>query len=146
MSLDVLAFETPNLRWARLSDAIASALKIHADQTRKGTDTPYISRLLGVSSLVLEHGGDEDQAIAGLLHDVVEDHGAHQLAVGARDTGRLDGVPRGQAAQRPRDLHRPAHPRQRGDRRRHGRSSWDALVSPVPVRNVKLADAEPAGQ
>jgi (p)ppGpp synthase/HD superfamily hydrolase len=81
MSFGVLAAETPNLRWARLSEAVAFALEIHADQTRKGTDTPYISHLLGVSSLVLEHGGDEDQAIAGLLHDAVEDQGAHQLAV-----------------------------------------------------------------
>ena len=67
-------------RWRRLSDAAAFALTIHARQTRKGTDTPYISHLLGVASLVLEHGGDEGQAIAGLLHDAIEDQGAHQEA------------------------------------------------------------------
>ena len=48
---------------------------LHHEQKRKGTETPYISHLLGVSSLVLEHGGDEDQAIAALLHDAVEDQG-----------------------------------------------------------------------
>ena len=67
-------------RWARLSDATAFALQIHAAQTRKGSDIPYISHLLGVASLVLEHGGDEEQAMAGLLHDAVEDQGVHQLA------------------------------------------------------------------
>jgi (p)ppGpp synthase/HD superfamily hydrolase len=48
---------------------------------------PYISHLLGVASLVLDHGGDEDQAIAGLLHDAVEDVGAHQEALIAERFG-----------------------------------------------------------
>jgi len=74
-------------RWDRLSAAAAFALTIHARQTRKGTDIPYISHLLGVASLVLEHGGDEDQAIAGLLHDAVEDQGAHQAAAIAERFG-----------------------------------------------------------
>ena len=68
-------------RWRRLSDAAAFALEIHATQTRKGSDTPYVSHLLGVASLVLEHGGDEDQAIAGLLHDAIEDQGIEQEAI-----------------------------------------------------------------
>ena len=66
-------------RWTRLSEAVAFTLNIHADQIRKGSETPYISHLLGVASLVLEHGGDEEQAMAALLHDAVEDQGAHQL-------------------------------------------------------------------
>lgn len=66
-------------RWARLAAAADFALRIHSEQTRKGSGTPYISHLLGVASLVLEHGGDEEQAMAGLLHDAVEDQGAHQL-------------------------------------------------------------------
>jgi (p)ppGpp synthase/HD superfamily hydrolase len=45
----------------------------HGDQTRKGGDIPYVSHLLGVAALVLEAGGDEDMAIAGLLHDTIED-------------------------------------------------------------------------
>lgn len=45
----------------------------HADQRRKGTDAPYVSHLLQVSGLILEHGGSSDQAIAGLLHDCLED-------------------------------------------------------------------------
>lgn len=51
------------------------AVRKHAGQTRKGTATPYISHLLSVAGLVLEAGGDEDLAIAALLHDVVEDCG-----------------------------------------------------------------------
>ncbi|MGH7086643.1 MAG: HD domain-containing protein [Acetobacteraceae bacterium] len=74
-------------RWHRLADAAKYALAIHADQERKGAGTPYIGHLLGVASLVLEHGGDEDQAIAGLLHDAIEDVGADQEAVIAERFG-----------------------------------------------------------
>ena len=59
------------------SDAMSFASDLHAMQTRKGTDIPYISHLIGVSSLVLEHGGNVDEAIAALLHDAVEDQGHH---------------------------------------------------------------------
>jgi (p)ppGpp synthase/HD superfamily hydrolase len=59
----------------RYSFALAYAAEAHAQQTRKGTDIPYISHLLAVSGLVLEHGGTEDEAIAALLHDAVEDQG-----------------------------------------------------------------------
>lgn len=56
----------------RYTQALDYARQAHATQTRKGTAIPYLSHLLGVSALVLDHGGDEDQAIAGLLHDVIE--------------------------------------------------------------------------
>ncbi len=59
----------------RFEQALLFAHRQHAGQTRKGTPTPYISHLLGVAGLVLEAGGDEDLAIAALLHDVVEDCG-----------------------------------------------------------------------
>lgn len=62
-------------RWERLSEAAALAFRIHADQTRKGTNIPYLSHLLAVGAIVLENGGDEDQACAGLLHDAIEDGG-----------------------------------------------------------------------
>ena len=45
--------------WRRLADAAGYAVTIHARQTRKGSGIPYIAHLLGVASLVLEHGGDE---------------------------------------------------------------------------------------
>lgn len=62
----------------RFSDALTYANRIHADQTRKGSGVPYISHLLAVCALVMEHGGDEDQAIAALLHDAAEDQGGYE--------------------------------------------------------------------
>ena len=59
----------------RYESALVYATQLHATQKRKGTDIPYIDHLLSVSSLVLEAGGDEDEAIAGLLHDGPEDRG-----------------------------------------------------------------------
>jgi (p)ppGpp synthase/HD superfamily hydrolase len=59
----------------RYAQAVAYASTIHATDTRKGTSIAYMSHLLGVSSLVIEAGGNEDEAIAGLLHDAVEDAG-----------------------------------------------------------------------
>jgi len=58
---------------ARLVSALRFALDAHGAQTRKGSDVPYASHLFEVTGLVLEHGGDLDQAVAGLLHDVLED-------------------------------------------------------------------------
>lgn len=60
---------------ARFEEAMAFAFQLHVDHRRKGSDIPYIAHLLGVTALVLEDGGDEDEAIAALLHDAVEDCG-----------------------------------------------------------------------
>lgn len=60
---------------ARLQRAFRYAAEKHAGQTRKQTAVPYLSHLMAVAGLVLEAGGDEDMAIAALLHDVVEDCG-----------------------------------------------------------------------
>lgn len=66
----------------RFTDATDYARIAHATQTRKGSGIPYIYHLLGVSSLVIEFGGSENQAIAALLHDVIEDCGeSHRLAI-----------------------------------------------------------------
>jgi (p)ppGpp synthase/HD superfamily hydrolase len=59
----------------RFDDALAYASRLHREQTRKGSDIPYVAHLLAVCSLVIEHGGSEDQAIAALLHDAAEDQG-----------------------------------------------------------------------
>jgi len=59
----------------RYAQAVSYASIIHATDTRKGTNISYLSHLLGVSSLVIEAGGSENEAIAGLLHDAVEDAG-----------------------------------------------------------------------
>ncbi|MBK7922810.1 MAG: HD domain-containing protein [Gemmatimonadetes bacterium] len=63
----------------RYSAALAFASELHGSQLRKGTAVPYIAHLLSVSALVLEAGGDEDAAIAALLHDAVEDQGGRPM-------------------------------------------------------------------
>jgi len=59
----------------RFDDALVYASGLHRDQTRKGSDIPYVNHLLGVAAIVGEAGGTEDQVIAALLHDAVEDQG-----------------------------------------------------------------------
>ena len=59
----------------RFERALAYAARLHAKQFRKGTDRPYVGHLLAVASIVIQFGGDEDMAIAALLHDAVEDQG-----------------------------------------------------------------------
>jgi (p)ppGpp synthase/HD superfamily hydrolase len=59
----------------RFDAALVMVAQLHADQFRKGSDIPYISHLLATAALVLEFGGSEDEAIAALLHDAVEDQG-----------------------------------------------------------------------
>ena len=86
----------------RISEALALAVKAHDGQTRKGTNIPYIAHPLGVAAIALDYGATEDQAIAALLHDVLEDGGAHYAddiresfgeAVLAIVEGCTDGVP-----------------------------------------------------
>jgi (p)ppGpp synthase/HD superfamily hydrolase len=59
----------------RFDRALLYATHVHGGQVRKGTSTPYVAHLLAVSATVLEYGGDEDLAIAALLHDSAEDQG-----------------------------------------------------------------------
>ncbi len=59
----------------RFNDALIFASDLHSKQVRRGSNVPYISHLLGVCSLVIEYGGNEDEAIAALLHDAIEDQG-----------------------------------------------------------------------
>lgn len=65
--------------------ALNFAFELHRDQERKGSGVPYFAHLIGVSSLVMEFGGDEDLAIAGLLHDAVEDQGGLETAEQIRE-------------------------------------------------------------
>ena len=58
--------------------ALAFAARLHAEQSRKGSDTPYVSHLLAVTAIVLDHGGSENEAFAALLHDAVEDQGGQK--------------------------------------------------------------------
>jgi (p)ppGpp synthase/HD superfamily hydrolase len=81
----------------RFEEALAYANQVQGLQKRKGSDVPYLAHLLEVSSIVLQHGGDEDEAIAGLLHDAPEDAGGRarlediRLRFGDRVADIVDG-------------------------------------------------------
>ena len=86
----------------KFSKAVSVANYAHYDQTRKGTAIPYIAHPLAVASLAIEYGATEDQAIAALLHDAIEDGGAEYKqvileafgeSVLAMVQGCTDGVP-----------------------------------------------------
>ena len=83
------------------------AAELHRDQPRKGSGVPYVSHLLAVSSLVIENGGDEDQAIAALLHDAIEDQGGPKARAeilrryGERVTRIVEGCTDSQADPKP---------------------------------------------
>jgi len=70
--------ETPLLS-PKFALALQFANEIHGTQQRKGLGAPYISHLMAVSASVLEHGGNEAEAIAGLLHDAAEDCGGRPM-------------------------------------------------------------------
>lgn len=80
----------------RFQQALAFAAELHAGQLRKGSRAPYISHLLAVCSIALDHGADEDEAIAALLHDAIEDQGGDRTRqeilrrFGARVTAIVD--------------------------------------------------------
>jgi GTP pyrophosphokinase len=57
----------------RFSEALVFAADIHRQQLRKGTQIPYVAHVIGVASIVLEYGADENEAIGALLHDAIED-------------------------------------------------------------------------
>src|SRR6516162_3550371 len=63
----------------RFDHALLFAAQVHRNQDRKRSGIPYLSHLLGVASIVLDYGGDEDLGIAALLHDAAEDHGGRAM-------------------------------------------------------------------
>jgi (p)ppGpp synthase/HD superfamily hydrolase len=71
---------------SRFAEALTLAATLHQSQFRKGTTIPYVSHLLAVAALVLENHGSEDEAIAALLHDAVEDCGGAPVLMRIRDT------------------------------------------------------------
>lgn len=68
----------------RFTEALLWATELHQQQVRKGSGVPYIAHLLGVTSEALEYGATEDEAIAALLHDAIEDCGGRPIALEIR--------------------------------------------------------------
>ena len=88
----------------RLGNALALAGQAHAGQLRKGTDIPYLSHVLGVASIALAYGADEDQCIAALLHDAIEDGGSAYRqrifqTLGPRVLGLVEGCTDGEVGE-----------------------------------------------
>jgi (p)ppGpp synthase/HD superfamily hydrolase len=69
----------------KFDHALVYASRLHRDQVRKGTSTPYITHLLAVASIVGENGGTEDEVVAALLHDAPEDQGGEATLQEIRD-------------------------------------------------------------
>ena len=79
---------------SRYGEALQWAEEIHREQRRKGKQVPYISHLISVSALVWEDGGSEDQAIAALLHDAIEDAGQSHASIADRFGGAVADIVR----------------------------------------------------
>lgn len=71
----------------RFNEALQFAIQLHAAQVRKVSGEPYVVHLLGVASIALDYGADEDEAIAALLHDAIEDQGTHWQSQWHSDLG-----------------------------------------------------------
>jgi len=118
----------------RLQEAFAYASDLHAEQKRKGANIPYISHLMGVAAIVLEHGGTEDEAIAALLHDAVEDQGGRPTL---DEIGRRFGDKVAQTVEGCTDADTIPKPPWRGRKEKHITHLYEADAS---VRLVSAAD------
>jgi (p)ppGpp synthase/HD superfamily hydrolase len=129
----------------RFANAVDWAIELHGGQTRKGTGVPYVAHLIEVAALVLHDGGTESEAIAGLLHDAIEDAGVKPKQIRRRYgrkvskivkacTETIDGKLPGKAKQ----------PRDASTWRARKQEAIDHLADPdvpTPVLRVKAADA-----
>jgi (p)ppGpp synthase/HD superfamily hydrolase len=124
----------PEKLTSRFDDALQFAARRHQSQVRKGTQIPYVAHLLSVAALVLEDGGDEDEAIAALLHDAVEDQGGAAIRAeiggrfGERVAAIVDGCTDADVIPKP-----PWRAR---------KEAYLAHIrhAPLPIRRVSLAD------
>jgi len=76
---------TPTSLGPKFEEALIFANQIHAEQKRKATGAPYMAHILGVTAIVLEDGGSEEEAIAALLHDAAEDQGGEEILLTIRE-------------------------------------------------------------
>lgn len=76
----------------KFEDALVLAARLHRDQTRKGTNIPYVTHLLAVAAIVGENGGTEDEVVAALLHDAIEDTPETESSLAARFGETVAGI------------------------------------------------------
>jgi (p)ppGpp synthase/HD superfamily hydrolase len=79
----------------KFTEALLYAGELHGRQRRKGSGIPFMAHLLGVTAIVMEDGGDEEEGIAALLHDAVEDHpraGLTEREIGERFGARVHAI------------------------------------------------------
>jgi (p)ppGpp synthase/HD superfamily hydrolase len=69
----------------KFGEALSYATRVHRDQTRKGTQVPYVTHLLAVAAIVGENGGTEEEVVAALLHDAPEDRGGEERLADIRE-------------------------------------------------------------
>lgn len=118
----------------RFEEALQYTAQLHAAQWRKGSGIPYITHLLAVTALVLEDGGGEDEAIAALLHDAVEDQGGSETL---REIRERFGEKVAEIVLSCSDAVGYPKPEWRGRKEKHLASFADASAE---VRRVVLAD------
>jgi (p)ppGpp synthase/HD superfamily hydrolase len=118
----------------RFEEALVYATHLHAGQARKGSDVPYVSHLLSVAALVMEDGGSEDEVIAALLHDAVEDQGGRETR---REIARRFGELVARIVDGCTDTDETPKPPWRGRKESYVDEMRDA---PSEVRRVSMAD------
>jgi (p)ppGpp synthase/HD superfamily hydrolase len=139
------ADETRPVLGTRFAHAVEWVIDLHGTQTRKATGVPYVAHLLEVAALVLHDGGSESEAIAGLLHDAIEDAGAKPKQIRKRYGRRVAKIVK--ACTETIDGERPGKskaPRDASTWRARKQEAIDHLARPdvpTPVLRVKGADA-----
>jgi (p)ppGpp synthase/HD superfamily hydrolase len=131
----------------RFARAVEWVSELHGDQRRKGTDVPYVAHLLGVASLVLEDGGSENEAIAALLHDAIEDAHVKPKKIRRRFGRKVARIVKACTETLDGEL-----PSRKGKHQHRGAANWRARKEeslahlrdpslPTPVLRVRTADA-----
>lgn len=116
----------------KFEQALSYAARLHQQQKRKGTETPYVTHLLAVAAIVGENGGTEDEVVAALLHDAIEDTDATEEELAARFGRWVADIVAACS-----DADTKPKPPWRGRKRRHVEHVREA---PTPVRLVVAAD------
>jgi (p)ppGpp synthase/HD superfamily hydrolase len=129
----------------RFASALGWAIELHRGQTRKGAGVPYVAHLIEVAALVLHDGGTESEAIAGLLHDAIEDAGVRPKQIRKRYGRKVSKIVKSCTETIDGKLPRKSKaPRDASTWRARKQEAIDHLAAPdvpTPVLRVKAADA-----